>query len=485
MIKFVSAGAQAVLWAFFLLIATKFLEFFALVHNSPVRPFEVYSLLLLAATCVIAVHCRSVGFRHLCRNVSDLEIAVFTALALLVCLIAASVGGNQPDSLRFKIWPAANLLMAGSVFYFARLMGLRRTIIAAATCAFSIEIISIFIDLWIPGAFAEWAPRPAGLPQNSNNGALLATFLLAFLLPNKLKSAPSRSLLPALLVAFPLVFVTLSRSGLVFYLLLTVSYATVLTFSATSILSRWRVHAIFTAMFIPCVLFTAAASPTLHGNVTAAIWRSRVGFSVADILPNATNQLAKNAALYLKLARESFSSENTQSEESTTPQEILDSSINMSDDTVSSRLEAARFFWNVGLQHPLSGVGTGYGYSFKTGPHNMFSSLVAEQGFPALILYIIALALLAIIAIRRLSPFLLAVTLIGGLGSLSSHTILVEPGFLIFVCAALGSTAEAMSPRPGLIRRRFANIDDHVLLVDFAAGNRDNHEIDVMSPKRI
>lgn len=438
--NFLRPAATAVIWVFFLLIATKLLEFLALVHGSPLRPFHVYSLLVAVSVLVVFGHIRSVGFHALNESISRTEVAVFAVLALLVCLIAVSLGGHQADSLRFKIWPIANLVMAAAMVYFARMMGLGSIIIAAAAGALIVQLGGIFVDLWIPGAFSEWAPRPAGPPQNSNNGALLAASFLAFLCPIGLRSSPHHWLLPALLVAGPLVFVTLSRSGLILYVILTVSYVTVRAYSDQPLLFRWR-HVVFAAIFIPCLALTAVASPTLHGNITSAMWKSRVGFSLDDLLPSASTPMASKAVGYLGLVQETFGrKDGTSVQENNASQEMIDTSIKQSDDTANFRMEAMRFFWNVGLQHPLFGVGTGYGYTVQPGPHNQFIALVAEQGFPALILYLILLALVTAIALYRRSPLLLTVIAIGAINSMLSHTVIVEPGYLVFVCAAMGVT---------------------------------------------
>jgi len=391
----------------------------------------------------------------------------------------ASPGGHQDYLFKIAVWPAANLLMGAALFYFARNMGLEQTIIGAAAIALVVQFTSIVIDLWLPGTFSEYAARPAGLPQNSNNGALLACFLMAILLPMKLRDTPGSIALYALVVGLPLVFVTLSRSGLVFYLVVLLTYAGAQFMATRKASTSKRRHALFIAAFLPCLLATAFLSPALRAPDAISIWRARIGLAMPDMTPNFVETASRREASALKSFREETPAKPNDAHESTlkssreetparpndahestlkssreetpakpndahesaTPQDVLDESIKLSDDTVLQRLNAARFFWSEGLKHPLFGLGTGYGYLFNRGAHNTFLSLFAEDGLPAVMLYLAALLLLTAISIRRQSPALFAIVAIGWLDSMFSHTVLVEPFFLIFAGAALGSTA--------------------------------------------
>jgi hypothetical protein len=94
----------------------------------------------------------------------------------ITVLMLASFGGHHEDSIRTAAWPLANILRGACLFYFAGAMDFRSIISAAAIGALAIQILGILIDLWIPGILAQWAARPAGFPQNPNNGALLICF---------------------------------------------------------------------------------------------------------------------------------------------------------------------------------------------------------------------------------------------------------------------------------------------------------------------
>jgi hypothetical protein len=157
--------------------------------------------------------------------------------------------------------------------------------------------------------------------------------------------------------------------------------------------------------------------------------------------PHFVGTASRGVAPALKSFQEERLPKQNDAHESTVAQGVLDESIRLSDDTILQRLNAARFFWSEGLKHPLFGLGTGYGNLFNRGAHNTFLSLFAEDGIPAVMLYLAALSLLTGISIRRRSPALSAIVAIGWLDSMFSHIVLIAPLFLPFAGAALGSTA--------------------------------------------
>jgi hypothetical protein len=436
-----SIVARLIIWCFFILIPTKCLEFFTLVHGSAVRPFQVYAVLILAAGVIVILHIKETGIGSVRQNLTIGEIALFAVLASLVLCNLASFGGHQDFLLKIAVWPAANLLMGIALFYFARFMGLGHTIIAAAAAALAVQFSGIMIDLWLPGTFAEWAPRPAGFPQNSNNGALLACFFMAMLLRARLRDRPTSTALYALIVGLPLIFATLSRSGLILYFAVLLIYAVALLAAPVeTVASRARRGWLFAAVFLPCLLATAFLSPTLRLPDTISIWRDRIGFAAPDLTPNFASTAEAMITTNVRSFQEASLPRRHDTHENLTLQSELDESIRTSDDTVLQRINAAQFFWSEGIKHPVFGLGTGYSDVFKRGPHNEFLRLFAEDGLPAAALYSIALLLLSAIAIYRQSPALLAVVAIGWLDSILSHTVLVEPFLVVFAGAVLAAS---------------------------------------------
>lgn len=396
-------AARLAIWTLFLLIVTKLLEYLTF-HGSPLRPFEVYAVIILVAVAAVGVHIRSAGLPRIDR----LELAFFGIGLALLSLLVASPGGHGEYWLKTSLWPVANMVMAGCLFYFVRVMALGDTVRSAALAALALQLGAVIVDLWFPGTFAEWAPRPAGFPQNANNGALLICLLTALLLPTQTGRAPSRVLLYVLAVSAPLLLATLSKSGFLFYL----AVMTGLFVSMTA--SQWpeRRAVVLPAGTFALMVAMLIVSPDMRRPDTTAIWHSRIGIAAADVVGAAE-----------------------------AGQTDTDASMKANDDTSLQRRNAFRFFWQQSADHPLLGRGTGYTFQFTRGPHNTFLLLLAENGLFAPILYAAGLLLLGFIAIRRRSPVLFVLTAIAVMNGTLSHTQIVEPWFAVFGIVALASSA--------------------------------------------
>jgi hypothetical protein len=402
------------------------------VHGSPVRPFHVYAVLIAAALSMTIARGRPV-------EVTKSDWGILAALAARFVIVLASLGGREHFPLGLALWPFANLLMATAMFSFCR-RGLDIT--AAVQAALVIQLAGIFIDMWFPATFAEWAARPAGLPQNANSAALLVAFLLALLLPARLGLAPSRAMLYGVIASAPLVLVTLSKSGVLFYLVVLAAFAVSQWFAPTIVKPR----AIFLAGFTSVVILTACLAPILHEPWAISLWRDRIGISAPNILPAPINAAAARLADELRVFKppEVLTQDKVigaTSSEAPVTQEALDKSMKAADVTTDLRLNAAKSYLSDGLQHPILGLGTGYTFQFKIGPHNTFILLFVEQGFFAVLLFFVAMALLTFIAIKRRSPMLIALVMIGWTDAMLSHTMLFEPWFIVFAGAALGMTS--------------------------------------------
>jgi hypothetical protein len=429
------ALASIIICVFFVLIVTKLIEFYAL-HGGLIRPFQIYGVLICAALGVVALHVRLNGFPDLPRD----ELVFFVFSAALVLWIVARTG-HQEGSWRVGLWPLANLVMGACLFCFARFMGFGSIIRAALISSLVVQLASICIDLWIPGTFAEWAPRPAGLPQNSNNGALLICLLLAALLPNKAERAPSVKILIWLAISLPLIFVTLSRSGLFMFAAV----------AAIALANSWRARGFGRRFFLAgsLMVITIGATlpaPALRQPDTIAIWRDRVGMAAVDLLaylpalpaPTAGQGPVEHTVFDLiHLPRQSAPSA-PMAVQSPMDQAKWDEAIRISDDTINQRKNALRVFWRESWRRPVLGLGTGYTFRDQVGPHNMLIGLFVDQGAPAVLIFVSILCALSSISLRRQSPALLAFTCIGWMNSMFSHTVLYEPWFLAVAGAVLG-----------------------------------------------
>jgi hypothetical protein len=399
-------------------------------RGSHVRPFHVYAVVIAAAIVVAVLHIRRFGMPQVAAD----ELAFVAINFGITLLMFASFGGHHEHSIRTAAWPLSNILMGACLFYFARAMDFGPIISAAATGALAVQILGIIIDLWIPGILAQWAARPAGFPQNPNNGALLICFLLALLLPAQLGDQSSRRALVGFAGCYAFVLVTLSRSGHLLYLGVALIFAIGLSISKTKErLLDYGIALGAVALSVAIIVF----SPSLMQPNSISMWRSRVGFAAPDVLPNfavTANWLPRPMSV-----PRIRGIEKTQAE--------LDEFIAEADDSIRQRSNTFKFFFGEALKRPMLGAGSGWTSAFTRGPHNQFLSLFVEQGIFAAALHLLSMACLTLIAIRRRAVSLLAIAGLGWGNSMFSHTVLIEPWFLVFSLVALGLTKPVLASR--------------------------------------
>jgi hypothetical protein len=115
------------------------------------------------------------------------------------------------------------------------------------------------------------------------------------------------------------------------------------------------------------------------------------------------------------------------------------------DESAGLRWEALTFYSDIFKDHPL-GLGTGFTNKFATGPHIEWLKLAVDEGILAPLLLMLMLGGAAWRAIMTRSPALLSITPMALLGSLLSHTVLVDPLIPAALTIALG-TAQARALR--------------------------------------
>lgn len=405
--------AGAVIWVFFLLLAGQSLEYLAHAHISPVWPYQLYALLLAIGVALVLAHVRAIGVRAAVAALDRSARAFFATQAVLTIWIL--VRGNA-HGVAYWAWPAANLLMGFFLFYAARLLGRERTLVLAAIAGLTVELATIYIDVWVPGTFAQRPERAAGLIQNPNTAAFFVSLLVAFLLPLNRSQPPRRWRLYMMFIAGPLVVLTISRSGWMMYLAVCAAFVYAARNARESPLAGgWRAHAPFACVYSIVVGLTLAFSGQLHATDAIAALLNR-------ILPFG-----------------------------------FDPPLTMDARSAGLRWHAAVSFLRVAWQHPILGMGAGYGYQFAVGPHNMFIALWVETGLPGLVLYTALLVILSVAAWRRRSPALLAIAAVTWLDSLVSHTVLIDPQAFVLAAAALGLASRvhcsAQATVPGRGRR--------------------------------
>jgi O-antigen ligase len=247
---------------------------------------------------------------------------------------------------------------------------------------------SMIIDLFSPGAFSTVIQRAAGVAENANFGAYVVLLHCVALLPWRTFSLAGAAVLVFSGLA---VMITLSRSGLLAYLVISVAYVA-MALLAPKDPSKVRKYAMATAL-------TAAV----------AVAASAAVISTSEIFQTATGSQRIDALL----GRGAFFT---------------------SDD---ERLVVLRQYSNAIEEQPLAGHGTAYTKAQFLGPHNMYVSQWANNGVLGLASYCALLLAIAACAARygRIDAMVLAI-LVAGIG-LFSHDILDQRPFTLMLGIAI------------------------------------------------
>jgi len=193
------------------------------------------------------------------------------------------------------------------------------------------------------------------------------------------------------------------------------------------------------ALAAAALVLAMSLSPTLQDPVTIAMWHGRYGFALPDFVPKGLEQTL--AQLPDLMRSRGIGQWDHGLAGNLATQSEVDTQLSIEDATLSKRIEAARFFFDRGMEKPFAGHGTGYGYTFKTPAHNTFIALFAENGLPGALLSSAIFLLLGVMAISRRSPLLVGLVAVGAIASITSHTILVEPWFIVLIGSAVGDNA--------------------------------------------
>ena len=184
------------------------------------------SMATILAAC--AAGSRSAGTKY----VASLSTCwPFWLAFLLAALICVGQSFRWPDtSLRDATRVGIALAVGAGMALLATVPHLRRYWRVYLGVALACVCISVWVDAWLPGTFSSRPWRAAGFGVNANQGAHLINMLAVALLAYRRRTLVDFGIL---LVAGISVFLTLSRGGLVAYLLLAAGYC---------LLTGWRLR---------------------------------------------------------------------------------------------------------------------------------------------------------------------------------------------------------------------------------------------------
>ncbi|HEV8331076.1 MAG TPA: O-antigen ligase family protein [Steroidobacteraceae bacterium] len=163
-----------------------------------------------------------------------LEILLVFAVLYAPTIIGMLLIAFVPDLL-INLGPLAiyNSIVCVLVMLGCLLLGEERVLTRLAVICLVVYVLSVAFDLVSGGLLSVLVARPAGFMRNPNDGA----FTIAALLIASLRwRQPTLRDLPLLAFAFAGIIPTLSRSGLLAWLLVTLSYFTAIVLAG----HRWR-----------------------------------------------------------------------------------------------------------------------------------------------------------------------------------------------------------------------------------------------------
>lgn len=267
---------------------------------------------------------------------------------------------------------------------------------------------SVWYDTLHPGTFAPITNRAAGFPGNANFAALVSVMVCAAGLQfgsslsstpfsksqlqgsdNRISLAPILNLL-LLVVTFATVCMTMSRSGLVNFLLLCgVFFFFRLVRSSLPSLQRIREIALLCTVAVIAIGFTIMFTTITSSN--------------------------SNTRLTRLLNRQQ-----------------------VDDGSAGTRLQAAKDAINLIESAPLLGHGTGYARTMSELPHNIYLQQWVNNGLPGVLSYMAFLFGGFITFLHRGSRNGVALILVATVGGLFSHNILDQRPFLLLIGILLG-----------------------------------------------
>jgi hypothetical protein len=291
------------------------------------------ALLVLGSLVIVAIRTYPTEIAAVLRE-SQALIAGFLFLAVLALFGAMLPEAYLEDGVKFVFYPTADAVLFGlsiCVSVMCRRESIwRRTL----TAAMGIVVLSIVWDSVYPGTFSELTTRAAGFGVNPNTGGAIVALLLIGALPWDRGGFHPLTLL-TLGMAGAGIFLTLSRSALLCWGLVSAAYLlrTLIVRGASS-----------------SAVVILAGGPLLIYATTAGEW-------------------ARNTFPMLQQSHQRIEAF------------LGGDAMDHADD---SRVHLVEEFYEMAMERPWLGWGTGLNYAYEEGAHNIFLARWVENGIAAL-----------------------------------------------------------------------------------------------------
>lgn len=317
------------------------------------------------------------------------SISAFALIAVLALAGSALPEANFSEGWKYILYPSMDFL----VF----LLAIPLSIVFASkanwqlTCglALSALVTSILIDARYPGTFSFLDTRAAGFGVNPNSGAALTVMLLIGVLDWQ---KPRISITIALwtLIAFVGVFMTMSRSGILLLGIVGMLYVRLCV----------RRNGLGTLIILGGIAFSLTGYAVMAGDFARRV---------------------------LPLFEATGSRAN-----------LFSGQFDAMDATEDSRVQFALEHFEMAMERPMLGWGTGLSYVGEEGSHNMYLSRWVENGLPGLVAYcLLILTMFRIGWVHRSWECMTAVLFLAAL-SFFSHNLLEDKSVLIMLAISCG-----------------------------------------------
>lgn len=380
----------------FLTAADVFLAGRELLPLRPIVLFLGFALLLSVLLCLVATSDQSRMRQLVARARDGWSLAIAAVLATGAVSLGASLlaSADWDESGTNVFLPALCPLTFFAGLALVVIWPSRRFLGAVLAGALGAMFVSIFWDLVAPGSFSTLVQRAAGLAENANFSSYVVLMLVNASLDWRRAGVRSVLLLGAAAIA---VFATLSRSGILMWMLLAAAYLShdmLRLGSAAKIVRR---------------LGVVAAAAAVVAAVAAVAVQSSEQFNTST----ASDRLS------------AFSGD----------QAFMD--------RTDERVLVFRKYVQLTGDRPIAGYGTGYLHREPLGPHNMYLARWVDEGLPGILSYLAMLAVAAWSFARTRDAVGVAhVALMVSVGFFS-HELLEQKPFLMMLGVLVGRNAVA------------------------------------------
>lgn len=332
-------------------------------------------------------------------------IASFALIAIFALAGAALPEANFTEGWKYILYPSMDFLVFLLSIPLSVVFASKVNWQIACGLALSALTTSILIDARYPGTFSFLDTRAAGFGVNPNSGAALLVMTLIGVLDWQ---KPRLSLTATVWagIVFVGVFMTMSRSGILLLGLVGMLYLR------------------------QCIRKNGLGTLVIIGGLTFCV----AGYGV---------MAGEFARRVLPLLEANGSRAN-----------LFSGQMDAMDTREDSRVQLAMDHFEMAMERPFLGWGTGLSYSGEDGAHNMYLARWVENGIPGLLAYMLLIGAIFRIGWRNNSWECLTLAYYLAALSFFSHNLLEDKSLLIMLAITAGRAVQNSPQSWGPIAHR-------------------------------